>query len=153
VPNSDRHVNRCDVVAGRLKLSPLLELRVAAQTLEGRCLLHIREYVLGNENEFVPTSKGVALPIERLPEMLEAIRELREAGDNDGPCAMISISRGREIRFSVANWKGTTKADIRLYFTDANDEPHPTRKGVRFNLSLLAELERALEALDRHVSA
>jgi len=56
----------CDFLAARLKINQLIELRVAAQSLNGRCLLHIREYVLGGENEHVPTGKGVTFPIEKL---------------------------------------------------------------------------------------
>lgn len=145
---------RCDFVAARLRLTAALEIRVALQTLNDSCLLHIREYFLGEENEYRPTQKGVAVPIVRLNEVLEAIRELRAAGPNEGLHAVVAMSRGHEIRFAVTGWKGALKADIRLHFPSPDGvNKLPSKKGLRLSLGLLSELERAIEVVDRHVGS
>ncbi len=147
-----RKVRTCDVVVARLKINAALELRVLAQTFQGGCHVHIREFALTNDNAFVATPKGVNFPAERLELALDAVRELREAGDSEGVVATIPAGNARAIRFAVTKWQGTTKADIRAHFSGKEPgEWVPTRKGTRFNLGLLAELERALEALEREL--
>jgi len=142
----------CDIVAARLKINAALELRVLAQRFEGLCHVHIREFALTNDNVFVATPKGVNIPVEKLDLALDAVRELRDAGDNEGVVATIPAGNGRAIQFAITKWQGTTKADLRLHFTKGGtEELLPTRKGVRLNLALLPELERALEALDREL--
>lgn len=142
----------CDIVAARLKINAALELRVLAQQFQGNCHVHIREFALTNDNEFVATPKGVNMPAEKLELVLDAVRELRDAGDNEGVVATIPAGNGRAIRFAITKWQGATRADLRLHFNkDGSDNLIPTRKGVRLNLGLLPELERALELLDREL--
>jgi hypothetical protein len=142
--------NKGDVLAARVLLKPALELRVVAQSFNGRLYLHIREYALADTNEFVPTPRGISVPIEKLDEVLDAIRQLRESGDEIGIVSRVPLGAGREVHFAVTSWNGVTKADIRLYITTkTSDEPAPTRKGIRVNLTLLAEIERSLELLER----
>jgi len=143
-------VGTCDVVAARIKISAALELRVLAQRFQGNCHVHIREFALTNDNEFVATPKGVNMLADKLEQTLDAVRELRDAGDKEGVVATILAGNGRAIRFAITKWQGTIKADIRLHFSrDRSEELVPTRKGIRINLGLLPELERALEALER----
>jgi|SRR5688572_23080127 len=150
----DRRKQPCDVVAARIRINAAVELRVTAQTHMGRCLLHVREYILGDTNEFVATQKGISLSIDKLDAVLEAVRELRGAGSTVGDHAIIQLGNGNEARFAIHSWQGATKADIRLYYKKAESgDMLPTKKGVRINLGLLGELERGLEALEGEVSA
>lgn len=139
-------------IAGRLRINQMLEIRVLTQPFKGRELLHVREFILSNDNVFVPTPKGVTLPIDQLEGALDAVRELREVGDKPGVAATIEHGSSQQVRFSVVTWKGTTKADIRTYYRNRGQLEWLPGKGVRFNLALLSELERALEALDRAIS-
>ena len=143
---------KCNVLAARLRINAATEIQVLAQEYSGRCHLHIRQYFLGDDNEFRPTQKGVSLPIEKLEQVLDAVRELREAASTAGTAAVVEKSPREEIRFSVATWQGTTKADIRSYFSKNGMHERQPGKGVRFNLGLLGDLERGLEALDRGVN-
>src|SRR5262245_37748152 len=93
-----------DVLAARLRINQALEVRIVAQTLDGRRFVHIREYVLSNDNEFVPTPKGIAVPAEKLDAVLDSVRELRSAGAASGVHSVLPASRGQEIRFSVTSW-------------------------------------------------
>jgi len=140
----------CDTTAARVRLGPVGEIRVQASEFSGACYVHVREYMLGDDNEYHATQKGVAVPIERLAELLDAVKELRAAGDSDQLAAVVPLGNRREIRFSITAWKGTRKADIRVYLAvDGADDKVATKKGIRFNITLLAEIERGLEALDR----
>jgi len=82
----DRRKQPCDVVAARIRINAAVELRVTAQTHMGRCLLHVREYILGDTNEFVATQKGISLSIDKLDAVLEAVwpgeKMLAEAANN-----------------------------------------------------------------------
>jgi hypothetical protein len=137
-----------DFLATRLRVNAASEIRVLTQTYSARCSVHIRQYVLNDEDTFVPTSKGVTLPVDRLGELLEAVRELRTARTVVGTIAVIEKNEREEVRFSVTSWQGTTRADIRTYFAHSASPERRPGKGVRFNLALLPELERALEVLD-----
>ena len=45
------------------------------------------------------------------------------------------------VRVSLSNFKGRTYIDIRLFYTDANEELAPTKKGITFAFSRGAEFE------------
>lgn len=142
----------CDVVAVRIKITPALELRVLVQAFHEKCFLHIREFALTNENVFVPTPKGVTIPIEQLVPVLDAVRDLRDAKGDERAVATVPGSGGSEVHFAITRWQGGVKADIRQYFRrGASEDALPTKKGVRLNIGLLLELERGLEALDREL--
>jgi len=142
----------CDVLAARLRVNAATEIRVLAQEYGGGCSVHIRQYYLGDGDQFLPTQKGVSLPIIKLDDVLDAVRELRDAQATPGTVAVVEKNAREEVRFAVATWEGTTKADIRTYFTKSGANERQPGKGVRFNLGLLPDLERALETLDRAVN-
>ena len=143
---------KCNILAARLRINAATEVRVLSQEYSGRCYLHIRQYFLSDDNDFVPTQKGISIPIENLREVLDAVGELRGLGTNCGTAAVVPKSPREEIRFSVVSWEGMTKADVRSYFSKAGEAERQPGKGVRLNLALLVELERGLEALDRAVN-
>lgn len=145
-PPPDR---KCGTVAGRLRINAATEIQVLSEEYNGRCYLHIRQYFLADDNQFRPTSKGVSLAVERITEVLEGVSALREQGDHPGVASVVPKGAKEEIRFSVVEWEGTKKADIRIYYTKEGKPDLQAGKGVRLNLALLPELERALEALDR----
>jgi len=132
-----------DFVAARILVTPALEVRVLTQSFKGGLFVHLREFALTGANQFVATPKGVTLRAEKIGDVLDAVRELREAGDQEGVVARIPLPGGREVCFAITKWQGATKADILS----------PTKKGLRLNLALLPELERGLEALERRLNA
>jgi len=143
----------CDSTAARVRVSPIVEIRVQASEFDGMCYVHVREYILGDDNDYHATQKGVAAPIERLSQLLDAVKELRAAGETDGVVATLALGSRRAIRLSISSWKGTRKADMRVFMTvDGAEEMVATKKGIRCNLALLAEIERGLELLERGMS-
>jgi hypothetical protein len=141
-----------EFVAARIRINAATELRVTSQVLNGKRLLHLREYFLNDENQYAPTAKGIAVGIDKLPDVLQAVNDLRASGNEEGVHATVAASRGNEIRFGITSWQGKTKADIRIHYDGPDGQKLPTRKGIRINLTLLPEIERALEALDRGVN-
>jgi hypothetical protein len=139
------------ILAARIRVNAATEIRVLSQPYKGKDYLHIRQFALG-DTDFVPTSKGVSLPIERLADTLSAVQELRAASSDPAVIAVVPKNSREEVRFSIATWAGATKADIRIYYQGSEGEDRKPGKGVRFNLALLADMERGLEALDRTVN-
>ena len=150
---SESEGKQSDFVAARILITPALEVRVLTQTFKGGLFLHLREFALTGANVFVATPKGVAVRAEQLGDVLDAVRDLREAGDREGVVARIPLSGGRAVCFAITKWQGVTKADVRLHFANGDsNELRPTKKGFRLNLALLPELERGLEALERELN-
>ncbi|MBY0356990.1 MAG: transcriptional coactivator p15/PC4 family protein [Candidatus Obscuribacterales bacterium] len=46
----------------------------------GKQYLHIREWYLDKEQEEKPTKKGVAIPLEKVEQLLDAINQLVDGG-------------------------------------------------------------------------
>lgn len=58
-------------------------------------------------------------------------------------------NKSEVVRACLTEYKGSPWFDLRVYFKGADDEYHPTRKGLCLALDRLAELRRAVEALER----
>lgn len=61
------------------------ELRVHVGTYRGHRLLNARIWVIGKEGKFVPTTKGLAVQVDLVPDLLCAIQTVmsEESGDDD----------------------------------------------------------------------
>lgn len=60
--------------------------------------------------------------------------------------ATIEKNSREEIRVSVDDWKGYDLVSLRVFFRRKDGEPLPTKKGITFDVKLLPEIIRALEA-------
>lgn len=58
--------------------------------------------------------------------------------------------RGRNevIRATIANFGGSKRADLRVYFLNKDGEWTPTKKGVSVTLDQLKELKKAVAKLE-----
>lgn len=56
----------------------LEEVRVSISTYKGRKYLDIRVFYQGDDGEYKPSKKGVALSPELLPELETAIKKLKD---------------------------------------------------------------------------
>ena len=56
-------------------------------------------------------------------------------------------SAGEEVRASVSTFQGRRYVDLRVYFTGADSEAHPTRKGIAVAVEQLSELAEAVRRL------
>jgi len=51
-------------------------VRVEKRTFKERDFIDIRQYYKNNSGEFKPTTKGVTIPPELLPELIEALEKM-----------------------------------------------------------------------------
>lgn len=56
-------------------------VRVAINEYQGKTYLDIRQFFENQEGEWRPTQKGVTLPLEAIPEMIEALQALENSPD------------------------------------------------------------------------
>lgn len=61
--------------------NPLEEVRASVTVFKGKEYVDLRIYFKGDDGEYRPSKKGLALPLEILPELEEAVRRLRQAVD------------------------------------------------------------------------
>ena len=51
------------------------EIRVELSEYKGQTYLNIRAWIENDNNEFVPTKKGLTINVELFPELLEALKK------------------------------------------------------------------------------
>jgi hypothetical protein len=66
-------MNSTDVFSTVICKSASAQVRVTISKWNGRHIVHVREYV-GSNDQWRPTSKGIALVIDKLGELVNAIR-------------------------------------------------------------------------------
>lgn len=60
---------------------------------------------------------------------------------------------GKFLKVKIATWKDTKYVDIREYYLDGeNDEALPTKKGVRFSVDMLDEVQEALNEAKEYLA-
>ena len=60
-----------------LERSPTERLIIEQSNFKGRDLVSLRIYFLSNEEEWLPTKKGVTFRFEQLDEVLEALNKIK----------------------------------------------------------------------------
>ncbi|ODS96541.1 MAG: hypothetical protein ABS56_12725 [Lautropia sp. SCN 69-89] len=70
------------------------------------------------------------------------------------PTVFLDLPRGREmLRVSVSEFKGTTYADIRVWYFDRGGELRPGTKGVSLRSDAIAAVVEALQAAQDALAA
>ena len=69
----------------------------------------------------------------------------------EGEVMRVPKGRGEYIVASISEYKGKNRADVRIYYTDKNDELKPTQKGVSVPVEDIDVLERLVAALRESV--
>ena len=64
------------------------------------------------------------------------------------PIAVFPRGGGSEVRVTVNEFKGVTRADLRVYYQKADGTLSPTQKGVGFALDELPDLIAALSSIE-----
>jgi hypothetical protein len=111
-----------------------------------RCYAHLRIYVpsAAVEGEWIRTNKGFAIPVERLPELVEAVRRLREVA-SERTVAKLDVGR-EELRVAVRLYRDIQYIDARLYYRGTTDWM-PSAKGVTVGVAFLEDFVRLVEVL------
>ena len=68
----------------------------------------------------------------------------------DKTVAVFQKNKFQEIRIGIREFKGNDLIDIRTWtMTQGSDEMVPTAKGVTMNISLLGELRKSLDSVEK----
>jgi hypothetical protein len=68
----------------------------------------------------------------------------------DKTVAVFQKNKFQEIRIGIREFKGNDLVDIRIWtMTQGSEEMVPTAKGVTMNISLLPELKKSLESVEK----
>ncbi|MCS6985638.1 MAG: transcriptional coactivator p15/PC4 family protein [Leptospiraceae bacterium] len=54
------------------------KIRISLGKYKGKKLLDIRVWFLTEGNNYAPAKKGIALPVEQLPQLMEALAKVEE---------------------------------------------------------------------------
>jgi hypothetical protein len=136
-------------VVGKIPKTVNNEIWVVVTDFTGEVRLDIREYFYSDgEAGFLPTKKGIAVPVAEIPALREALQVLAESTE-PGVIARLSRTPRTEIQVGVRTYQGHTYAELRLFFLAGPTDYRPSPKGVTLNLSfvpLLAEMVGEAEA-------
>lgn len=141
-----------EILAARVRVNALAEIRITANMFEGSQYVHIREYRLSPDGSFLPTPKGVTVRSTQVDALQEALEELAMIKSEAESPVAIDLSGNRQVRLSLQSWQGSVKADIRMYQRRGNAKEYsPTPKGIRFSQALVPELVKGVSILRKHV--
>jgi len=122
---------------------------VACTEWKGESRVDLRIYVQAiGEEELVPTKKGISIPLELFPEVLEGVRRLGDVMSSDKVVAVISRSVNSQIRVGANTFHGHHLVYVRLFNREEPSEPESwkaTNKGVSIRVDLYPRLLKALE--------
>jgi hypothetical protein len=145
-----------DTLISRIRKNASEEIRVALGTFEGHELLSIRAYFRGLDG-FQPTKKGVAIGVNKLGELRDALTAVIQA-EAEGKTVVVRKNAAEEIRVYRSEYMGHLLMNIRVYFfRPGSEDGQPSPKGIAFNVSLTGEVIRAVELaikeLQKHSTA
>ena len=106
----------------------------------------IRELYKGDNDEWLPSQKGVTFPAEYIEKAIEAIDEaipMDVYPDGGKELAVIPKNSKEQVRITATKYLNKEYVDFRIYFTK-DDEYHPTKKGVTIPPDCLEELREGL---------
>ena len=72
----------------------------------------------------------------------------------DKTVAVFQKNKFQEVRIGIREFKGNDLVDIRTWtMTQGSEEMVPTAKGVSINITLLPELRKALDVVEKELKA
>lgn len=115
---------------------------------QGKWRCFIRIYYPGpdNEQEWLPTKKGISIELDQFPALKEAMQVLGKDLDTERQVAIIAQRAQQEIRISLDHFKTSKLINIRTY-VEIEGELRPTQKGVSLKPDFFPELWDGIEKL------
>jgi hypothetical protein len=119
----------------------------AVQEYKGKCSAHLRVYMRSadDETEFVPTRKGLTLPLDKVGELRDGVRLLRDVAATNRVVAVIDDGR-EQVRVGVHTFKGNLYAYVRRHYKSGG-EWKPSPKGLDVRAELVDDLVDLVEEL------
>lgn len=134
-----------ELIVSRIRKSAANEVWVVLKRYMGKDFCDIREYFLpDNSPDWFPTKKGVSIPLEMLPELVDAAEELA-ATSEVGIVAELERGSKAKICLSIREFSRHVYGEIRTFFRE-DEDVHDWKpgKGVTLPLSKLAPLAEAI---------
>lgn len=104
----------------------------------GRLLVHVREMNASVTEAGWVHGRGVALEVDRIWELLDAVKRLEDVAAPDRVVGKIPVGRD-QIRIGVQSWRGDLYAYVRRFYPDGDDFK-PTQQGVNIKTHLIEDL-------------
>jgi len=104
------------------------------------------------DDVLIPTTKGVSVPLELYPSVLDGVRRLGDVMGRDKVVSRIPKSKKTEIRVGINTFRGKTLLYIRQFaIMDDSEEMKPTKKGISISVDQYPQLLEIIEALADYV--
>lgn len=134
-----------ELIISRIRKNAISEVWVLLKEYQGKDLCDIREYFLPeNSPNWLPTKKGVSIPIQMLPELVDAAEKLAETSTVG---VIKELERGNKLRicFAIREFKKHIYGEIRTFFREGKEtDDWKPGKGVTLPLSKIRLLVDAL---------
>ncbi len=132
-------------ILAKIRKNATKEVWVVLTDYSGELRLDLRERFQGDEGAFLPTKKGLAVPVSELPNLASALEELRDA-DGLGTVATFGRTARAEIRASICSYQGHSYAEVRRFIKAGGSEGEWLHgKGVTMNQALVPSLLSAVQ--------
>ena len=140
-----------DQVIAKIKKSALSEVWVTLKTYAGRRSCDIREYFHPADSPgWLPTRKGVSVPLEDLAQAVDAAEEL-SGQEEVGVVAEIPRSRKAKLLFAIREFQKHVYGEVRTYYRDDEEKDWKPGKGVTLPLGMLGQLADALRLAEDQI--
>ena len=138
-------------VIEKIKKSDTNEIWVALSDFTGSTKLDLREYYYSTpDDKYLPTRKGIAFPLDVIPDVSEALEKLSDIADIQMAASFTWTEQG-EVRASNRKFNKNVYAELRYFYLDANGDHKPTNKGITFKSSIIPLLLDAILAAEEYL--
>jgi hypothetical protein len=136
------------IVVDKIRKTSASEVWILLDEYNGQRRCDVREYFRPDDGpEWLPTKKGVGIPIELLRQAVDAAEALAERSKNTIVGEVAALQRGNKAKiiFGIGEFKKHFYGEIRTYYrTDESSDIWKPGKGVTLPLAMLNKLAEAL---------
>ncbi len=136
-----------EATIAKIKKNGKTEIWIQLKVFNGRQYVDLREhFLLADDREWHPTKKGVMVPVELLPAVIDCVN-LLDGETELGTVAGVLKSSRDELRIGFREFAGTRFGELRTWYADCDDagaQMKPSSKGVTFKLELVGAVVEAL---------
>ncbi len=134
-----------NILIAKIRKSSVSEVWVVVKEYQGKTSCDVREYFHPpDKNEWLPTKKGISIPVELVGQAVDAADELTKR-NSVGEVAALPRGERARIRFAICEFQKRIYAEIRTYYLETSHSNHwKPGKGVTFRLDMIVQVAEAL---------
>lgn len=138
-------------VIAKIKKSAVSEVWVTLKTYAGKRSCDIRAHFHPADSPgWLPTKKGVSVPLEDLAQAVDAAEEL-SGQEALGVVAEIPRGGKAKLLFAIREFQKHVYGEVRTYYRKDENEDWKPGKGVTLPLAMLSQLAEALRLAEDQV--